>query len=47
MDPVNKRYVWSFIEGFKKGRVILLTTHSLEEADVLSNRIAVSSLKRF
>lgn len=41
MDPVNKRYVWSFIENFKKGRVIILTTHSMEEADILGDKIAV------
>ncbi|RIA85383.1 hypothetical protein C1645_781967 [Glomus cerebriforme] len=41
MDPVNRRYVWSFIENFKRGRVIILTTHSMEEADVLGDRICV------
>src|SRR5437762_4677047 len=41
MDPVNRRHVWSFIEKFKRGRVIILTTHSMEEADVLGDRICV------
>jgi ABC-type multidrug transport system ATPase subunit len=41
MDPVNRRHVWSFIEKFKKGRVVILTTHSMEEADVLGDRIAI------
>ncbi|KAJ3018233.1 ATP-binding cassette sub- A member 2, partial [Thoreauomyces humboldtii] len=41
MDPVNRRHVWSFIEKFKTGRVIVLTTHSMEEADVLGDRIAI------
>ncbi|KAJ3064546.1 ATP-binding cassette sub- A member 1 [Podochytrium sp. JEL0797] len=41
MDPVNRRHVWSFIEKFKEGRVIILTTHSMEEADVLGDRIAI------
>ncbi|KAI9344588.1 hypothetical protein BDR26DRAFT_835595 [Obelidium mucronatum] len=41
MDPVNRRHVWSFIEKFKKDRVIILTTHSMEEADVLGDRIAI------
>lgn len=35
MDPVNRRHVWSFIEKFKKGKVFVLTTHSMEEADVV------------
>ncbi|KAJ3381664.1 ATP-binding cassette sub- A member 1 [Lobulomyces angularis] len=41
MDPVNRRRVWSFVENFKEGRVIVLTTHSMEEADVLGDRIAI------
>ncbi|KAJ3173237.1 ATP-binding cassette sub- A member 1 [Geranomyces variabilis] len=41
MDPVNRRHVWDFVEKFKKGRVIVLTTHSMEEADVLGDRIAI------
>jgi ABC-type multidrug transport system ATPase subunit len=43
MDPVNRRHVWSFIERLKKNRVIILTTHSMEEADVLGDRIGVMS----
>jgi len=41
MDPVNRRHVWSFIEDFKDGRSIVLTTHSMEEADVLGDGIAI------
>lgn len=41
MDPVNRRHVWAFIEKFKKGRVVILTSHSMEEADVLGDRIAI------
>ncbi|KAI9363393.1 hypothetical protein DFJ73DRAFT_511027 [Zopfochytrium polystomum] len=41
MDPVNRRHVWSFIETFKKDRVMILTTHSMEEADVLGDSIAI------
>ncbi len=33
--------MWSFIEQFKKNRVIVLTTHSMEEADVLGDRISI------
>ncbi|ORX92586.1 hypothetical protein K493DRAFT_316510 [Basidiobolus meristosporus CBS 931.73] len=46
MDPVNRRHVWSFIEQFKENRVIILTTHSMEEADVLGDRIAIMALGR-
>mmetsp|Transcript_33156 Transcript_33156/g.30077 ORF Transcript_33156/g.30077 Transcript_33156/m.30077 type:complete len:98 (+) Transcript_33156:708-1001(+) len=41
MDPKNRRYVWELIQNMKKGRVVILTTHAMEEADILSDRIAV------
>ena len=41
MDPVSRRQVWELINELKKGRVIMLTTHSMEEADVLADRIAI------
>lgn len=41
MDPVNRRHVWSFIEDFKKNRVVILTSHSMEEAEVLGDRIGI------
>ncbi|KAG0343839.1 ATP-binding cassette sub- A member 1 [Podila humilis] len=41
MDPTNRRHVWSFIEKFKQDRIIILTTHSMEEADILGDRICV------
>ncbi|OUM64363.1 hypothetical protein PIROE2DRAFT_42620, partial [Piromyces sp. E2] len=43
MDPVNRRYVWRFIEEFKKDRSIFLTTHSMEEADALGDKIIIMS----
>lgn len=41
MDPITRRHVWDVIERAKKGRAIVLTTHSMEEADILSDRIAI------
>jgi ABC-type multidrug transport system ATPase subunit len=41
MDPVSRRQVWNLIERVKRGRVTLLTTHSMEEADVLGDRITI------
>ena len=41
VDPFNRRIVWSFLEEFKKGRIIILTTHSMEEADTLADKIAI------
>lgn len=41
MDPVSRQKVWKLIQRMKKNRIVVLTTHSMEEADALSDRIAV------
>jgi len=41
LDPLSRREIWGAIERLKKGRVIILTTHSMEEADILGDNIAV------
>jgi len=46
MDPISRRHVWDIIEEAKKGRAIVLTTHSMEEADILSDRIAIMAKGR-
>ncbi|KAL7747932.1 hypothetical protein RI367_006679 [Sorochytrium milnesiophthora] len=46
MDPVNRRHVWTFLEKFKAGRIVILTTHSMEEADVLGDSIAIMAKGR-
>lgn len=43
MDPVSRRFVWQHISEIKEGRVILLTTHAMEEADLLSDHVAIMS----
>lgn len=39
LDPVNKRRAWKLIERLKKNRVVILTSHSMEEADLLGDQI--------
>eukprot|EP01113_Clastostelium_recurvatum_P005090 TRINITY_DN1226_c0_g1_i1.p1 TRINITY_DN1226_c0_g1~~TRINITY_DN1226_c0_g1_i1.p1 ORF type:complete len:879 (-),score=247.94 TRINITY_DN1226_c0_g1_i1:81-2717(-) len=46
MDPVSRRQVWNLIEKVKRGRIIVLTTHSMEEADVLGDRVGIMSRGR-
>ncbi|KAK6149139.1 hypothetical protein DH2020_016664 [Rehmannia glutinosa] len=41
MDPYSMRLTWQLIKRLKKGRIILLTTHSMDEADALGDRIAI------
>ena len=43
MDPEARREMWDLLNSLKKGRTILLTTHFMEEADVLGDRIAIMS----
>ena len=42
LDPQARRQVWDLIEEFRRaGRTILLTTHYMEEAERLSDRVAI------
>lgn len=41
MDAGSMREVWNLINSMKGGRVIVLTTHSMEEADALADNIAL------
>lgn len=41
MDPVSRRFVWRHIDEIKAGRVVLLTTHAMEEADLLADVVAI------
>lgn len=41
MDPKSRRNIWNLIEKIKEDRVIILTSHLMQEADTLSNRIMV------
>ena len=41
MDPVSRRYVWDIILKYKRNACVVLTTHSMEEADVLGDRIGI------
>src|SRR3546814_4338229 len=44
LDPKNRLMIWKFIEGLKKDRLVVLTTHSMEEADALADKIAIMAL---
>lgn len=41
LDPYNRRTIWDMIIAAKSGRSIILTTHFLDEADILSDRIGI------
>lgn len=42
LDPVSRRQVWSAIKEWKtRGKSILLTTHYMDEAEMLSDKIVI------
>ena len=42
LDPQSRRQIWDLLRGFKqRGRTILLTTHYMDEAQALCDRVAI------
>lgn len=44
MDPAARRFMWSVISNAstkRKKTSVILTTHSMEEAEALSSRMAI------
>ena len=42
LDPNARRAIWALIRGLKsKGKTVILTTHYLDEAEQLSDRVAI------
>ena len=43
MDPTSRRRTWNMIQELKKDKIVILTTHYMDEADELGDRIAILS----
>ncbi|KAI9002146.1 hypothetical protein DFJ74DRAFT_696885 [Hyaloraphidium curvatum] len=43
LDPEVRRLIWSIINEARTGKTIILTTHSMEEAEVLCQRIGITA----
>ncbi|MEQ2210162.1 hypothetical protein XENOCAPTIV_009162, partial [Xenoophorus captivus] len=43
VDPYARRAIWDLILKYKQSRTILLSTHHMDEADLLGDRIAIIS----
>jgi ABC-2 type transport system ATP-binding protein len=42
LDPQSRRQLWDIIRGFRdRGRTVLLTTHYMDEAEKLCDRVAI------
>ncbi|XP_049904471.1 glucosylceramide transporter ABCA12 isoform X1 [Epinephelus moara] len=40
VDPCSRRHIWDIVIQHKKNRTVIMSTHHLDEAEVLSDRIA-------
>ena len=47
MDVMARRSLWEFLKNYKKNKIILLTTHFLDEAEYLGDRIGIMSEGKF
>ena len=45
MDAANKRFLWKTLAEVTRGRSMLITTHSLEEADRLADKVGIMACR--
>ncbi|XP_052825678.1 phospholipid-transporting ATPase ABCA7 isoform X2 [Octopus bimaculoides] len=43
VDPSSRRDIWDILLKYRQDRTIILTTHHMDEADILGDRIAIIS----
>lgn len=43
VDPYSRRGIWDLLLKYRQGRTIILSTHHMDEADILGDRIAIIS----
>jgi ATP-binding cassette subfamily A (ABC1) protein 3 len=41
MDTSSRRRLWEMLKENKNGRIVILTTHYMDEADILGDRIGI------
>lgn len=41
MDTSARRFIWEMLKNYKEDRIIVLTTHFMDEADFLGDRIGI------
>ncbi|XP_022092654.1 ATP-binding cassette sub-family A member 5-like isoform X2 [Acanthaster planci] len=46
MDPYSRRQLWNLLKSQRQGRIMVLTTHFMDEADILADRKAMMSQGR-
>uniref|UniRef100_A0A8C4SRD7 P-type phospholipid transporter n=1 Tax=Erpetoichthys calabaricus TaxID=27687 RepID=A0A8C4SRD7_ERPCA len=43
VDPYSRRSIWDLLLKYRSGRTIILSTHHMDEADLLGDRVAIIS----
>ncbi|KAJ3594749.1 hypothetical protein NHX12_004056 [Muraenolepis orangiensis] len=46
VDPYSRRSIWDLLLKYRAGRTVILSTHHMDEADLLSDRVAILSKGR-
>ncbi|XP_031439935.1 retinal-specific phospholipid-transporting ATPase ABCA4-like isoform X2 [Clupea harengus] len=46
VDPYSRRSIWDLLLKYRTGRTVILSTHHMDEADLLSDRVAIISQGR-
>ena len=41
LDISARRKMWNMLQEYKKDRIVLLTTHYMDEADILGDRVGI------
>ncbi|XP_068396455.1 retinal-specific phospholipid-transporting ATPase ABCA4 isoform X4 [Eschrichtius robustus] len=41
VDPYSRRSIWDLLLKYRSGRTIIMSTHHMDEADILGDRIAI------
>ncbi|TNN65133.1 Retinal-specific ATP-binding cassette transporter [Liparis tanakae] len=46
VDPYSRRSIWDLLLKYREGRTVIMSTHHMDEADMLSDRVAIISQGR-
>ncbi|KAM6900621.1 retinal-specific phospholipid-transporting ATPase ABCA4a [Xenentodon cancila] len=46
VDPYSRRSIWDLLLKYRTGRTVIMSTHHMDEADLLSDRVAIISQGR-